>query len=658
MANQVTLFSNGIGHFRREYKVGPGVSQKLSIPFKRDHVGDVLASLSVFGNVKYDTPPSFTPVNSNATSLVLKSDNALRSLITSLSGAEVRVEFGGKYTKGIVLGIESDESKFDNSVIKTDYIVLNTDVGVKKVVLSLITNLEFTEESVRSEINKALKNSFQKIKPDSTFLDLALSAVGEKEESAVVQYTVPVAAWKMRYNIRLDNGRAILEGTAIIDNNTDEDWDNFVISVVTGNPISFSTDLAQVKVPNRSHINLVDTQVHGNVAVSEGAGLESYSSPTNIMRMAKGATRAMAGPQAYLTCASGFGMAAEAAVESELELVAASTPGVDAKDVGDFCVFTNKEPITIQSKRSAVVPMFQVPLSKAGSVLIYKEADHSHRPWRAVRFKNETAYSLGRGKVVVYQDGVFSGECVLEAAKPGDNRMLPHCLENGVKVIKSTKSGESKVVVVKLTKGMIYQENVQKAVTNYELTNKTANEAKFIVEHQGSYGDNSQYSSQGVEIEEVEKILNGVRLYLTLPANGKIKLEVTETNIQEQKFSFGHDWLNRNYISVKHPITTIAEFEPILNAQKEVDDAVEVLSNHQDRHDELSTQADRIRKNLEATKSDKTSNIRNQWIEDLDSSEKEIRSLDKEMVKDNSNIRVLNMNLEKILKDAVIAWQA
>ena len=106
----------------------------------------------------------------------------------------------------------------------------------------------------------------------------------------------------------------------------------------------------------------------------------------------------------------------------------AVAPEVESKEVGDFCVFTAKEPITLLARKSAVVPMFTVDLKHAGIVLLYKESNHASRPYRAVKFKNETEYSLGRGKTVIYNEGVFSGECVLDTAKPGGTGLgLPTC---------------------------------------------------------------------------------------------------------------------------------------------------------------------------------------------------------------------------------------
>src|SRR5690606_31969595 len=104
-------------------------------------------------------------------------------------------------------------------------------------------------------------------------MELTLSSLEkEKETEAQIQYTIPVAAWKMRYAIRSRDGKMTLEGAAIVDNNTDEDWNNFMVSVVTGNPISFATDIADVIVPSRKMVRLVDGTVLDNVDVEDGLG--------------------------------------------------------------------------------------------------------------------------------------------------------------------------------------------------------------------------------------------------------------------------------------------------------------------------------------------------------------------------------------------------
>ena len=56
--NEVTVFSNGIADFRRRFPVVQGREQVISLAYRRDHIGDVLGSLNVFGPVRVIKPPS------------------------------------------------------------------------------------------------------------------------------------------------------------------------------------------------------------------------------------------------------------------------------------------------------------------------------------------------------------------------------------------------------------------------------------------------------------------------------------------------------------------------------------------------------------------------------------------------------------------------
>ena len=476
--NDVTLFSNGIGHFRRVYDIPAGEQQQISIPFKRDHIGDVAASLQVFGDVKLNSPPSFTPINSNATALRINPSDAMASMLQSLSGARVTITANGsgEYT---LIGIDEEIKYTSNGNIEESVLVLMNENGIQRKYLKDVRDIQFVEESVRTEIDKALKNNFQKIKPDSTLLDLCISAK-DKATQAHIQYTIPVAAWKMRYTLHQEGSKSFrIEGAAIIDNCTDEDWNDFKISVVTGNPISFNTDIAEVVIPQRRMVRLVDGTAMGNVTVDDGITLQQCASGTGSLDPESfgGARPAMArslsmGIKGSVSNRADFGLEPASLVDVGAMYAAADGPTeIETREVGDFCIFSSKETITILARKSAVVPMFSVPLEKAGAVLLYKERNHARRPYRAVKFKNETEYSLGKGKALIYNKGVFSGECVLQTTKPGENRMLPHCLENGVKIRKESKPVETRTNSIRLSKGSAFEETISTSVTAYVIQN-------------------------------------------------------------------------------------------------------------------------------------------------------------------------------------------
>lgn len=666
--NDVTLFSNGIGHFRRVYTI-TSKEESISIPFKSDCIGDVAASLQVFGKVRLNTPPSFTPANSYATALKIDQDDALKSMLRQLSGSQVKLVIRSQTTTDYtLLGLDHETvTSPSGQEHNVTYVVAMQKGSVRRFLLTDVLDIEFEDEGVRTEISKALKSNFQEIKPDSTLLDLSLSSLDDKEVEAIVQYTIPVAAWKMRYAIREDKGKFSLEGAAIIDNNTDEDWNNFKVSVVTGNPISFNTDIANVVVPQRKMVYLVDRLTQGNVDVEEGVYADAAPAAMAMnVRSTRGA-RSL-GPKMSTANYAQFGLEAcgggsdDMNESAQSQYLAAESGGVDSKDVGDFCVFTAKEPITILARKSAVVPMFSKPIESAGVVLLYKESNNSRRPYRAVKFKNETEYTLGRGKTVIYNEGLFSGECVLENTKPGENRMLPHCLENGVKIVKENKGYETRRSSLKISEGVGVTEDVQTSKTVYTIENKKDEPFKVALEHSNQlHGAGSRTDFEGVEVKEKEKLVdgNGWRVYFELKPKESRTIGVTETCVTQASVLLGNNfnWVRGNIIDRENPLASDKQIQACINVQKDIDGVQEELQANSVRLNELSQQVERVRENLSAAKDHAAGPTIDKWVQDLDSSENEIRTINKKTVPDlNKKKKDLTTKLADELKKITVVW--
>ena len=96
------------------------------------------------------------------------------------------------------------------------------------------------------------------------------------------------------------------------------------------------------------------------------------------------------------------------------------------------------------AKRSAIIPLFRTAISDAKVILFYREQHDPQRPFRAIRLKNQTTHSLGRGICEVSVDGDFQGKCVLEPTKTGDEVLLVYAKETGVRVFKKKSRPESR----------------------------------------------------------------------------------------------------------------------------------------------------------------------------------------------------------------------
>jgi outer membrane protein OmpA-like peptidoglycan-associated protein len=82
---------------------------------------------------------------------------------------------------------------------------------------------------------------------DTTFLDLVLSPATSRSVS--IAYAVPTAAWKATYRVILPDATqksspgALLQAWALIDNVSDEDWSGVKLTLATGAPLSYTSNL-------------------------------------------------------------------------------------------------------------------------------------------------------------------------------------------------------------------------------------------------------------------------------------------------------------------------------------------------------------------------------------------------------------------------------
>jgi outer membrane protein OmpA-like peptidoglycan-associated protein len=125
--------------------------------------------------------------------------------------------------------------------------------------------------SVRLEDRAAKKSDDD---ATSSSLDLVLSRRVPRRMS--IAYEVPTAVWKATYRVILPDahakeheGMALVQAWALIDNASDEDWNGVQISLATGAPLSFSTDLRTPQFVERPTVSLAPPALANGAVVSE-----------------------------------------------------------------------------------------------------------------------------------------------------------------------------------------------------------------------------------------------------------------------------------------------------------------------------------------------------------------------------------------------------
>lgn len=618
--NSVRLYSNGTAVISREYEFKDPEPLRISIPVRKTDLDDVISSIAVFGDVTITEPPTYTPTNAEASALNLDHSGVLRSLAVKLAGAAVEVEAGVAY-KGRLVGLQPFRREYERTVLEQYRLVILTEKGVQQVEESSITAIRFTEAMVQAEIDKSLRSSLGKVKPDSSKVELTVRP-NPGSDGATVTYATPVAAWKIRYQLRLTPVGAELDGQAVVDNDTDDDWAETLITVITGEPITFSTDLAEIRRPERSRVNVVDDRTTGAViAEPELMALAAAPPPDEMTRGGGGyggGASLRGGSRRTKAVAAGM-----PEVRGATDRGRAEQPEAEARESGDFSVFTSPDPVNLGAGRSAIIPLFRNAVGDARAILLYKERDDPQRPFRAVRFKNLFDHSLGRRVCKVFVEGDFRGKCLLEPTKPGEEALLLHAKETGVRVHKESSRPESRRMAIRITEGTVYNEVRHRQRTSYRIRNGHPESFALEIEHPRTLADSDINVSVSSGVHEEADIPSGRRIRVTLPAGDGLVVEVVEQQVEESRFSLSASWLVGNVVGLKAPTPRDQGMQECIDLQRKIDALQAEIQEKVETSVAIAEEQERLMKLIPNGQGEQA----NAWRTDLAVAEKELREV-------------------------------
>src|SRR5207245_1698333 len=105
--------------------------------------------------------------------------------------------------------------------------------GVRSFKLSDVQRLRFLNPVMESEFKKALDVVTQG--HDKEKKAVSLNCTGHGTRTVKVGYVVENPVWKTSYRLVLDKGKKpFLQGWAVVENNTDEDWNDVAVNLVSG----------------------------------------------------------------------------------------------------------------------------------------------------------------------------------------------------------------------------------------------------------------------------------------------------------------------------------------------------------------------------------------------------------------------------------------
>src|SRR6185312_6417338 len=196
-------------------------------------------------------------------------------------------------------------------------------------------------------------------------------------------YLIPAAVWKSSYRLLLADKSPVLEGWAIVDNTTGQDWTNIALSLVSGRPISFISQLYPPKYVTRPEADLADDTAARPVVHTGAFESEGSNAPKPAQRAAGGIGGV---PNADFNRLEQFAQMKAAAPlppQAAPSTIAAAAAG---RELGDLFEYRIAQPVTIKQGESAMLPFLQQPVD-ARKLLIYSDHSSPH-PTNAAELTN------------------------------------------------------------------------------------------------------------------------------------------------------------------------------------------------------------------------------------------------------------------------------
>jgi hypothetical protein len=251
---RVVLFNSGVGYFSRSGEVTDDARVDLS--FQEQDVNDLLKSMVLedFGKgriaaVSYD---SREPISRTLASYAVNLDGSptFAGIVSQLRGERVEVvttpgaaNQPGKLT-GTIVGVETQKVPAGQATVDAAVLNLWCAEGLRAVRLAEVQQLRFANPLIEAEFRRALDTLA--LGHDSQKKAVSLHFAGDGKRRVQVGYVVEAPIWKTSYRLVLDadgKQKPHLQGWALVENPTDEDWAGVKMALVSGRPISFKMDL-------------------------------------------------------------------------------------------------------------------------------------------------------------------------------------------------------------------------------------------------------------------------------------------------------------------------------------------------------------------------------------------------------------------------------
>ena len=643
---RVVLFSSGVGYFEHAGQVQGNA--KVEMQFKVEGINDLLKSMVVEdlggGQVSTVGYGSKDPIEKTLKSFAidLTGNPTLGKLLTQVRGERVEIDAPNKIT-GIIVGVETRRQEIEKGrIIEAEVLNLLTDEGLRAVVLESVSRIKLVDEKLNGELQKALAVLATAHAVDKK--TVTLNFLGQGLRKARVGYIQETPIWKTSYRLVLEEDKKpFLQGWAIVENTTEDDWKDVGMTLVSGRPISFVMDLYQPLYIPRPVVRLelyasLQPQTYGQDLAARDQEFRKLAEAARPAApppasMASGYGGGMGGMAGLAKAKAGRrGVAAATGAPGQPEGEALGEEGMDIRQgvqsvaaagkVGELFQYSIAMPVSLPRRQSAMLPIVNGEV-KGEKVSIYNPSVQPKYPLNGLKLTNSTELHLMQGPITVFDGGAYAGDAKIEDLAPGGQRLLSYAMDLETEVAPESKGRPEQLTSVRLVKGTMFIETKHARAQEYTVKNSGRKAKKVLIE----YPIDPTWKLVAPK-EPAEKTRDLYRFAVDAKLGEPAKFLVEEERIDRQQVAITNldEGAIQVYLSAKVVSEKVkAALAEVVKQKAAIQKVVRDRGLLEQQVSTIGQDQSRIRQNMD--KLDRTSDLYKRYVKDLTDQEDNLRSL-------------------------------
>jgi hypothetical protein len=632
----LVLFTSGVGYFQHDGTVDGNA--KMELTFSADQINDLLKSLVLRdldgGSISSVTYSSRDPITRTlkSFSIDLTSNPTLAGLLAQTRGEAVTVTLGsGTAQNGTIIGVESRQVVVSAGAggakgdVMADFLTLNTAAGVTSVALSDVQGIRFVRKEVQDDLASALQVLSSSHGVEKKKVVLHFSGTGKRRVR--IGYLLETPVWKTTYRLVLgDAASHLLQGWALVENTSDNDWRSVALTLVSGRPITFVMDLYQPLYIQRPEVQLelyqslrpktnqlaMDTGASADEAMSEEAAPSPAAAPAPMAK----ASMASRGAAATLPPGQPFSVSQG--------VTAAATGG----QVGELFQYVIDKAVSLSRQQSAMLPILNQQVSGDRYSLFNESTDPTH-PLNAVKLKNSSALHLMQGPITVFDGGTYAGDAQITDLAPGAEQLVSYALDLDTEIQAAPGASPTTLVSVRISRGIFLSTIKAQQERDYTIKNNGTKNRTVLIEH--PYQPEWTLTSPK---EALERTRDSYRFAVPVAGGKSTMLPVVQTRTVEQSVALSNLGYDQVSLYIKNPVVTPAvkaALQKLASMQTAAASTSAQRAAKESRVAEISTDQSRIRANMDRLS--QSSDLFKRYVKTLSDEEDELVKLREDIAK-------------------------